>query len=228
MADVVCTTQTTYGSYCARLAGLLTGSDSVVVFSDVPRAARSHAGRGLSPSRAVPASAAAGVARPPDVIPVQQFGVAPQRVLAAQRGLVAHPVRDPDRHLGPARLADPSLRAAVAASRGEAPDARTDSRSVRSIRPAGEPLRSCHRTRGVRSPARSTRRSCDPLGARVRTAVDCGCGGSSAGTWIALAAIVVAELVLWTWPASSRSSSPRSSASRIPVVGPGRASSPRS
>ena len=75
MADVVCTTQTTYGSYCAGLAGLLTGSDAVVVFSDVPDAEpapmpavdrrRSRAAVGLGEAR-----------RRSDVIPVQQFGVA--------------------------------------------------------------------------------------------------------------------------------------------------------
>ena len=77
MADVVCTTQTTYGTYCAGLAALLTGSDSVVVFSDAPvtepvpmpavaldvaAAGAPAVGRGLT-------------AVPSDVIPVQQFGV---------------------------------------------------------------------------------------------------------------------------------------------------------
>jgi ABC-type transport system involved in multi-copper enzyme maturation permease subunit len=75
MADVVCTTQTTYGSYCARLAGLLTGSDAVVVFADVP----------VAEPAPMPAVELANVRGPvgmkeafalADVIPVQQFGVA--------------------------------------------------------------------------------------------------------------------------------------------------------
>ena len=77
MADVVCTTQTTYGSYCARLAGLLTGSDAVVVFSDAPVTEP-------APMPAVNIAVAAGAPGlgrddafvPLDVIPVQQFGVA--------------------------------------------------------------------------------------------------------------------------------------------------------
>ena len=76
MADVVCTTQTTYGSYCARLAGLLTGSDAVVVFSDVPPG-------GPAPVPAVDVAAVGGpavgkgaLAVTADVIHVQQFGVA--------------------------------------------------------------------------------------------------------------------------------------------------------
>jgi len=83
MADVVCTTQTTYGSYCARLAGLLTGSDSVVVFSDVPPggpvpmpAVNVAVAVDGAPIAGGPAVGGGGLAVAPDVIPVQQFGVA--------------------------------------------------------------------------------------------------------------------------------------------------------
>ena len=84
MADVVCTTQTTYGSYCARLAGLLTGSDSVVVFSDVPPGGPVPMRADVAVAVAVdgapiaggPAVGGGGLAVAPGVIPVQQFGVA--------------------------------------------------------------------------------------------------------------------------------------------------------
>ena len=124
MADVVCTTQTTYGSYCARLAGLLTGSDAVVVFSDVPPGGPVPMPADVAVAVAVagapivggPAVDRGGAGRHGRRDPRAAVRRGPQRVLAPQRGLVAHPVRDPDRRVGPARLADPSLAAAVAAS----------------------------------------------------------------------------------------------------------------
>jgi ABC-type transport system involved in multi-copper enzyme maturation permease subunit len=74
-ADVVCTTQTTYGSYCARLASLLNGNAGVIVFSDIgqppepvpmPAVDLSNAGGNVEARQAF---------APADVIPVQQFGV---------------------------------------------------------------------------------------------------------------------------------------------------------
>jgi len=72
----VCTTQTTYGSYCARLAGLLTGSDAVVVFSDVPpgEPVPMPAVGFAAADASVPGKGA--LAAPTNVVAVQQFGVA--------------------------------------------------------------------------------------------------------------------------------------------------------
>jgi ABC-type transport system involved in multi-copper enzyme maturation permease subunit len=73
-ADVVCTTQTTYGSYCTRLASLLNGNSGVVVFSDsqpvpmpapMPAIDVGNVGGVLTDERFVPA----------DLVAVQQFGV---------------------------------------------------------------------------------------------------------------------------------------------------------
>ena len=76
MADVVCTTQTTYGSYCARLAGLLTGSDCCRrVLRRAGHRARPHAGRGMDRRRPRLRRGDAARLSPRDVIPVQQFGV---------------------------------------------------------------------------------------------------------------------------------------------------------
>jgi ABC-type transport system involved in multi-copper enzyme maturation permease subunit len=75
-ADVVCTTQTTYGSYCARLASLLNGNSGVVVFSDIGQPVPEPV-----PMPAIDISNVRGNvgAREAfalsDVIPVQQFGV---------------------------------------------------------------------------------------------------------------------------------------------------------
>ena len=168
MADVVCTTQTTYGSYCARLAGLLTGSDAVVVFSDVPPG-------GPVPMPAVDVAVAVGwsgrrpgrAGRPGGRDPRAAVRRGPQRVLAPQRGLVAHPVRDPDRRVRPARLADPSLAAAVAAS--------AERRLMRARLPfrASAPPRGRASSRRATGPAECDRRPArpdaprDPVGARA-------------------------------------------------------------
>jgi hypothetical protein len=76
MADVVCTTQTTYGSYCARLAGLLTGSDAVVVFSDVPPGEPVPMPAVDFAVEGAPAIGRGALGVPSDVVAVQQFGVA--------------------------------------------------------------------------------------------------------------------------------------------------------
>ena len=219
MADVVCTTQTTYGTYCAGLAALLTGSDSVVVFSDAPVTEP-------VPMPAVDLAVAAGapaVGRGDGFVPSGRDPRAavrrePQRVLATQRGRVARAVRDPDRRVRPARVADPPLADAVAPS--------AESRLMRarlpfrpSVRAAGEPAPVV-----PPDPRSAIAGPLDPtlLAIRsglVRTGVDCGCGGSFAGRGSRWRRSSWRSSSCGPLPASSRSSSPRSSGSRSPSWG---------